>query len=73
MPDPYLLVGELAGRLQSILSHLRVILRDGRVPISCGNCGTPYGNCDMECVAVAYINHDINEALKVLRKVEQAR
>lgn len=45
--------------MQRGILELEGMLRDGRVPRSCGACGTPDAACDGDCMSYSYICRDL--------------
>ncbi len=62
-------VGQLADALESALRIATGLMESGRVPRSCGRCGTPSASCDGDCVDAAYISRDLYRAQRVLDRV----
>jgi hypothetical protein len=47
--------------LERAVALLSGVIADGRIPQSCGACGTPDAACDCDCMGAAYLYRDLGQ------------
>jgi hypothetical protein len=50
--------------IDALVGWLHELVAQGRVPRTCGACGTPNASCDMDCAVSAYMSNDIAAAIR---------
>ena len=58
--------------LQKSIDLLHALLRDGRIPQSCGACGGPDATCDADCMGAAYLSRDLDLLRRALADLPEA-